>query len=286
LSETESRGHHWNLCVAATCDRFETACPRATDFNIFQFVAEKRPTWKTGDGKFLATHWSMVVASAEKDGSGDAVQAALTQLFRDYWSPLYAFVRRRGYATHDAQDLTQGFFAFLLESRAHGQADPRRGKFRSFLLASLKNFLANEWDKQQCLKRGGSYLFNSLEGIEAEERHLNGMADYLTPEKLFDRRWAQTILDRVLARLRGEYAAAGQPQRFEIGKEWLLGDNEKSGYAGAAATLGLEETGMRTLVHRLRRRFRELMRTEIAATVTSPEQLEEEIRSLFEALRG
>jgi DNA-directed RNA polymerase specialized sigma24 family protein len=166
----------------------------------------------------------MVVASAEQDGSPEIVQAALTQLCRDYWPPLYAFVRRRGFSPHDAQDLTQGFFAFLLENKGHGHADPRKGKFRSFLLAMLKNFLANEWDKQRRLKRGGGYVFSSLEEIEAEEHHLHGLADYLTPEKLFDRRWAQTVLDRVLARLRREYEAAGQPQRFELAKEWLLGD--------------------------------------------------------------
>jgi RNA polymerase sigma-70 factor (ECF subfamily) len=208
------------------------------------------------------------------------------QLYRDYWPPLYAFARRRGYSSHDAQDLTQGFFVQLLENQGYARANPERGKFRTFLLGALKNFLANEWDKLQRLKRGGGIVFTSLEEIAEEERQMQGAADYLTPEKLFDQRWAQTMLARVLARLRREYEVAGQPQRFEVGKEWLLGDRGQPAYATAAATLGLEETGVRTLVHRLRRRFRELLRMEIAATVEGPEQVEEELRSLFEALRG
>jgi RNA polymerase sigma factor (sigma-70 family) len=249
-------------------------------------VADEHLNWKTGAGEFVATQWSVIVASAKEGDSSEAAQKALAQLCRDYWHPLYAFVRRRGYSAHDAQDLTQGFFEHLLESKVQGHADRARGKFRSFLLTAFKNFLSNEWDKQQRLKRGGGYTFNSLEEMEAEERNLKGAADCSTPEKLFDRRWAETMIERVLTRLRGEYQAAGQPKRFEIGKEWLLGAPEKTGYADAAGALGLEETGVRTLVHRLRRRFRELMRAEIAATVTRPEQVEEEIRSLFEALKG
>ena len=215
-----------------------------------------------------------------------ASAAALETLCRGYWYPLYAFVRRRGYGAEDGRDLTQGFFAALLAKNMVAQADRERGKFRTFLLASLNHFLANEWDKARALKRGGDCVIASLDEQDAEHRYLHEPADGLTPEKLFDRRWAETVLELVFARLRGEFEAAGQGARFDECKPWLLGEKADCSYAEAAARLGIGEPGVRSIVSRLRRRFRELMRLEIAHTVGDPAEIDGEIRALFQALAG
>ena len=211
---------------------------------------------------------------------------ALETLCRGYWYPLYAFVRRRGHDAEDARDLTQGFFEALLTKNLVAQADRERGKFRTFLLGSLNHYLANEWDKRQALKRGGGYAIVSLHEQDIEDRYLHEPVDELTPERLFDRRWAETMLEMVFARLRSEFEASGQADRFDECKPWLLGDKTDCSYADAAARLGIGEPGVRSAVSRLRRRFRELMRAEIAQTVCEPGEVDEEIRALFQALAG
>ena len=215
-----------------------------------------------------------------------ASAAALETLCRAYWYPLYAFVRRRGFDAEDGRDLTQGFFEALLAKNLVASADRERGKFRSFLLGSLNHFLANEWDKRSALKRGGGHTIVSLDEQDAEERYLHEPADELSPEKLFDRRWAETMLEIVFARLRKEFADAGQVERFDECKPWLLGEKADCSYAEVAATLGIGEPGVRSVVSRLRKRFRELMRAEIAQTVGEPAEVDEEIRALFQALGG
>ena len=233
---------------------------------------------------FHTTRWSLVLQAGAVVTPASA--GALETLCRAYWAPLHAYVRRRGYGPEEARDLTQSFFAMVLAKDFFGEADRTRGKFRSFLLGSLHHFLLNEWDKARRLKRGGGQIIVSLDERDAEDRYLHEPMDHLSPEKCFDRRWAETVLERVLARLRGEYEKAGHGERFERCKPWLVGGEAEGSYAEVAAQLGLEETGVRTLVHRLRRRFRELTRAEIAETVSGPAEVEEEIRALFHALAG
>jgi DNA-directed RNA polymerase specialized sigma24 family protein len=223
-----------------------------------------------------------MAGGAEAAASKDALES----LCGTYWYPLYAYVRRRGFDSEDARDLTQDFFATLLAKNLFAEADRERGKFRSFLLGSLNHFLANEWDKRRALKRGGGATFLSLDAQDAEDRYLLEPMDELTPERLFDRRWAETLLEIVFARLRGEYEAAGHAARFDECKPWLMGDKADCSYEAAAARLGIGEEGVRSAVHRLRRRFRELMRAEIAHTVCDAGEIDDEIRALFQALSG
>ena len=232
---------------------------------------------------FHTTRWSMVLRAGD-DAQPAASAAALETLCRAYWYPLHAYVRRRGYGPEEARDLTQSFFAELLAKNLVGTADRHRGRFRSYLLGSLNNFLLNEWDKARRLKRGGGCTVVSLDERDAENRYLHEPADDLTPEKLFDRRWAETVLELVFAQLRREYENAGHGERFEQCKPWLLGGEAETSYATVAAHLGIAETGVRTFVSRLRRRFRELVRAEIAHTVSEPSEIDEEIRALFQAL--
>ena len=182
--------------------------------------------------------------------------------------------------------MTQGFFEALLAKNLVASADRERGKFRSFLLGSLNHFLANEWDKRSALKRGGGQAVVSLDEQDAEDRYLHEPADELSPEKLFDRRWAETMLEMVFVKLRRESEEAGQAARFDECKPWLLGEKEDCSYAEVAARLGIGEPGVRSVVSRLRKRFRELMRAEIAHTVSEPAEVDEEIRALFQALAG
>jgi DNA-directed RNA polymerase specialized sigma24 family protein len=240
-------------------------------------AADARPS------PFPNTQWTLVLAA----GSDASVSGpALESMCRAYWYPLYAYVRRRGHDVEDGRDLTQGFFVALLEKNLVAEADRARGKFRSFLLGALNHFLANEWDKSQRLKRGGGERVLSLDALTAEDRYQHEPADGLTPESLFDRSWAQTVLERVLAGLRGEFERAGQVDRFDACKPWLLGEKEDRSYAAVAEQLGLGEPGVRSIVHRMRRRFRELTRAEIAQTVTTPQEVDEEIQALFRALAG
>ncbi len=225
---------------------------------------------------FPTTLWT-VVLHAGRDEPAQA-QAALAQLCEGYWYPLYSFVRRRGGSPQDAEDLTQAFFAHLFEKRGLGRVEPQQGRFRTFLLASLKNFLANEWDRANALKRGGGRTVLSLQQESAESRYQLEPSHNLTPERLFERQWALTLLDRVLTALRDEYYGEGKGALFEELKPALIG--QAGGYADMAARLGQSEGAIKVAVHRMRRRYRELMKTRIAQTVGEG-QVEDELHYLL-----
>jgi RNA polymerase sigma-70 factor (ECF subfamily) len=224
-----------------------------------------------------------VVASAGRGDSAEA-RAALATLSESYWFPLYAFVRREGYSPDDAQDLIQAFFVRLLEKNYLAVADPERGRFRSFLLAALKHFLANQRKRGRAQKRGGGRAAISLDFPAAENRYRLEPADKLTPERLYEKRWALALLDRVLKRLRDELAAAGKPGRFDRLKQLLTGEPEADSYRQIAGELAMSEGAVKVAVHRLRRRYRELLEDEIAQTVAGPGELEEELRHLLSAV--
>jgi RNA polymerase sigma factor (sigma-70 family) len=235
-----------------------------------------------GAGTFALTHWSVVLAA----GSSDSTHArdALETLCRTYWHPIYVFVRRRGHSPHDAQDLTQGFFARFLEKNYLGGADRTKGRFRSFLLVCLKHFLANEWDKAGAQKRGAHPILIPIDVRSGETSYGLEPAESVTAEKMFERRWALTLLEQVLARLRAEYTGDGKTRTFEQLKSTLTGERRSVPYAEISARLGISEGAVKVAVHRLRQRYRELLREEIAHTVSGPEQVEDEIRALFAAL--
>jgi RNA polymerase sigma-70 factor (ECF subfamily) len=205
-------------------------------------------------------------------------------LCRAYWYPLYAFVRRQGVTPEDAQDLTQAFFERLIEKNFLADVQREKGRFRSFLLAALKHFLANEWDKSRAQKRGGGAVHVPIDTASDETRYGLEPAHLDTPEKLFERRWAITLLDRVLERLRDEHVKAGKAEWFEQLKPCLTAEKAALGYAELGARVGLSEGAVKVAVHRLRQRYRELLRSEIAETVDSPGEVDEELRHLFTAL--
>jgi len=211
---------------------------------------------------------------------------ALEKLCRAYWFPIYAFVRRQGHNPHDAQDLTQEFFARLLAKNQLAGADPNRGRFRSFLLAALKHFLANEWHKARAQKRGGGQVPIPIDASTAESKCGFEPSDNLTAEKIYERRWALTLLDQVLRRLRDEYVRDGKEKQFEQLKTTLTEVSRSVRYADIAAQLGTSEGAVKVAVHRLRQRYREVLRAEIKDTVASPGEVEDEIRNLFAALAG
>jgi len=211
-------------------------------------------------------------------------QAALQQLCRDYWQPIYVYVRRLGRSPEDAQDLTQEYFARLLERNVVARADPERGRFRSFLLASLKHFLAHEWEKARAQKRGGCVQLLPLAFDTAETGCAQPVAPDEPPDRAFDRQWALALLDVVLARLRREYTDSGRDALFVGLKDTLTGGRSEIPYRDLGARLGLSEGAVKVAAHRLRQRYRELLRAEIAQTVAGPEQVEGELRQLFAAL--
>jgi len=233
---------------------------------------------------FRTTHWSVVLAAGQ--ASTEQSAAALEKLCRTYWFPLYAFVRRQGHAPPEAQDLTQEFFSRLLAKNPLGTLQPAKGRFRSYLIASMKHLLANEWDRAHRQKRGGRVVTFSLDEKDAEERYVVEPADELTPEKIFERRWAEALLEQVLARLRVEFRAAGQEDRYELLKPFLVGDDDPGPGEELAARLGLGVSGAKSAIRRLRQRYGELFREEIAQTVESEEEIDAEIRHLFAALSG
>lgn len=235
-----------------------------------------------GGGRFTTTHWSLVLAAAGTEDSQG--REALARLCQIYWYPLYAFVRRQGHTPHDAQDLTQEFFARLLEKDYLGGVDRSKGRFRSFLLAALKHFLSKEWARAKALKRGGGHAPAPLDATGAENRYRCEPQDNATPEKLFERRWALTLLDLVLTRLSEEYETAGKRALFEQLQGCLTGDRHLLPYGELAARLGMTEGAVKVSVHRLRRRYRRLLRDEIAQTVAGPAEIDDEIRQLFSAL--
>ncbi len=228
---------------------------------------------------FATTHWTAVVAAGGR--SAPEAGVALEELCRTYWFPLYAYVRRRGHTREDAEDLTQAFFARFLEKNYLGGLSGERGKFRAFLLASLNHFLANEWDRSQRQKRGGGMAALSLDWQGADTRYQIDPADHLSPDKVYDRVWAVTLLERVLGRLRAENVSDGRAEAFETLKPFLTSGTGAVPYAEAAAALNTTEPAVRVSVHRLRRRYRELLREEIRQTLSDPTQVEEEMRALF-----
>ena len=236
--------------------------------------------------KFHSTHWSVVLTAAHDQTP--AGQAALAQLYRSYWYPLYAHVRRRGYNPDDAQDLTQSFFLHLLERRRLARADRDKGRFRSYLLASLQNFLSTAERRERTIKRGGLCTFVSLDAQAVEQRYqLEPLDDSaLSAEQMFDARWALTLLNRAMASVQAQYEARGKGKIFETLKGFLpSGSKAETGcYNEAAATLGVSEASINTLIHRLRQQYAVALRSEVARTVSEPGAIEEEIRLLCEAL--
>jgi RNA polymerase sigma-70 factor (ECF subfamily) len=225
---------------------------------------------------FATTHWSVVLAAGQSADSHSS--AALEQLCRIYWYPLYAYVRRRGHSLEDAQDLTQEFLARLLAKHGLDNVHPNKGRFRSFLLASLNHFLANDWDKAQALKRGGGTMAISLD--DAETRYRLEPREEMSPERIFERQWALALLAQVAARLRESYQAADNGPLFEALQIYLTGEKGLPPYRETAGQLGLSLEAVKKAVERLRRRYGELLREEIAHTVSDPAEVDEEIRHL------
>jgi RNA polymerase sigma-70 factor (ECF subfamily) len=228
---------------------------------------------------FRTTHWSVVLAAGQED-SPEAVDA-LTRLCRTYWYPLYVYVCRKGHSPEDAQDLTQEFFRHLLEKRLFAWADRERGRFRNFLLTALKHFLINQWEKTRAVQRGGRCAFVSLQEENAAERFQAEPADDVTPEKAYEKRWAATLLEAVLRQLGVEADAGGRRTLFEKLKDYLWGESDSTSYASIALELGLTPTAVKVAAHRLRQRFREVLRAEIAHTVAREEDIDDELRHLF-----
>ena len=251
-------------------DRPHTHAPSATE-----------PT--PSPGRFAVTRWTLVLNAAQR-GETQAAAPALAELCRLYWPPLYAYARRSGHPTHAAEDVTQAFFARLLARDGLANVAPQKGRFRSFMLAAFKHFLANERDKARAFKRGGGAIHIAIDADAAEALYACEPADLLTPDRLFDRQWALTVLDRVLARLRAEQGTPEAMHRFAALEPALAAESGAVGYAELAAGLGMTEGAVKVAVHRLRRRYRELLRADIADTVADPSQVEEEIRSLIAAL--
>jgi RNA polymerase sigma-70 factor (ECF subfamily) len=233
---------------------------------------------------FQTTHWSPVVAAGSDDSRRS--RAALATLCETYWYPLYAYVRRRGANPDDARDLTQGFLVSLLERRDFEKLRQDRGRFRSFLLASLQHFLLNDAAHRQTQKRGGGVSIVPLELENAEGRYSIEPVDRCTPETLYERRWALLVIERVLARLRMEWDAEGRASEFDVLKSCLLGEAPPGGYTTLAERLSTSEGAVRVAVHRLRRKFQSRLKQEIADTVVSPDDVDDEIRYLIQALNA
>lgn len=233
---------------------------------------------------FATTHWSVVLAAGRNDTT--RAHDALAKLCCAYWYTLYAHARRRGCSPLDAQDFTQEFFAHLIEHQSLVAADPQRGRFRSFLLAAMNNFLDREWAKARAKKRGGGKHLLSLDWAAAERRFDLEPVDASSPDKIFDRHWAMEVLDNVLTQLEAEYRREDKMELFLALKHTLMGTRESQPYATLAAGLNMEEGAIKVGVHRLRKRYRELIRTEIADTVASPEEIGGEMKHLLDALAG
>ena len=244
-------------------------------------MSDPRST-QASDARFPTTHWSRVIRAG--DACTPAAREALAELCASYWYPVYAFIRRQGHEPHQAQDLTQAFFVHLLEKGILAAADPSRGRFRSFVRTACAHFLADERDRARARKRGGGRAVLSIDARDAEGRYLREPAHNLTPERLFERTWALTLLDRVLERLGGEYERAGQAAQFEQLKVVLTAGPRSVPYATVAARLGMAEGTVQGAVHRLRKRYRAILLDEIAATLDDPSGVEEEVRALFEVL--
>ncbi len=231
---------------------------------------------------FPTTHWSVVLAAGrERSPQGDA---ALETLAQAYWYPIYAFVRREGYAAAEAQDLTQAFFARLLERNYPAQADRTKGRFRSFLLLTLRHFLSDERERAEAAKRGGGCVLLSLDEERSERQYGTEPADMDTPETLFERRWAETILARAQSRLAEEYAASGKEAIYQVLRGFQPGEQRSLSYLQAAQRLATTESAVKALIHRMRSRHQQLVRNEIAQTVASAEDVDDELRHLIAVL--
>lgn len=239
-------------------------------------------TLQDGGASFATTHWSLVAQSALTDVP--KATDALAQLCETYWPPVYSFVRRRGYAPSDAQDLTQSFFAYFLRTKGYARTDRLHGKFRSFLLASVKNFLADNWDRNQAIKRGGAYEFVSLDQETAEAFYDSETASDSTAERLFELRWAKTLTAGALNSLRLELEAEGKLQLFDQLKSFVAGGSVLPSYDDASARSGLPRATVKTHVHRLRQRYREIVRREVARTVSTPHEVDDELHYLCNVL--
>jgi RNA polymerase sigma factor (sigma-70 family) len=242
----------------------------------------KTSSWGAG-GQFAATRWSIVLAAGGAE-AGTGRRKALEELARAYWVPLYAYIRRQGGTHEQAEDLTQEYFSRLLEKDYLASVDRSKGKFRSFLLASLKHFLANERDRTRARKRGGGLAHIALDSLSAAARYALEPADEMTPERLFDRQWALAVLEEVLGRLREQYRREGKADLFEGLKGCLTAGADQPPHAEIARKLGLSPGAVKVAAHRLRRRYRELLRDEIAQTVASPQDVQEEIAYLLNCL--
>jgi RNA polymerase sigma-70 factor (ECF subfamily) len=246
----------------------------------FQKAPQAEPTDGVNptEAWFATTHWSVVLAAGQQISAlaGEALEA----LCRSYWTPVYAYLRRNGQAYAEAQDLTQEFFAWLLQHEVIGAADRERGRFRSFLLGTLRHFLSAERERSTALKRGGDSIIMSWDEFSPEQRQRFEPMDAATPEDVFDRRWAVTVLERAMTRLRAEQEAAGKAAEFDLLKALLLGDKSDEGQAALAESLALTPGALRVALHRLRQRFREIVRSEVAHTVANPAVIDEEIRHL------
>jgi RNA polymerase sigma factor (sigma-70 family) len=231
---------------------------------------------------FATTHWSVVMLAAAPDSS--RAFGALEKLCRTYWLPLYSYVRRRGFNPHDAQDLTQGFFVRLLTMNSFSGVRREKGKFRTFLLAALNHFLSDELDRARAQKRGGGQAIISIDENEAEDRYLQGVSLEPEPEKAFDRRWGLTVLEEALARLRQEYLASNRSETFEYLRLYLSKEVSPGDYDSIAPRLGMTPNAVGVAVHRMRQRYRECIRLELAQTVASPQDLDEEMNYLFSVL--
>lgn len=235
-----------------------------------------------GAREFQTTRWSLVLV-AQHAGDGVQAQQALSDICRDYWYPLYAFVRRRGHAPHDAQDLTQAFFASLLEAGSTA-ADPRRGRFRSYLLGALKHFLANEFHRANAQKRGGGQAMMEWDALDGESRYELEPREHCDAEALYDRRWAMDVLERAMKRLRGEFAAKQDEASFDVLKGTLSG--VELAREVMAERLGLSEGALKVAVYRLRQRYRDVVRAEVGETVQSSADVDDEMRHLISVLRA
>ncbi len=237
-----------------------------------------------GPREFATTHWSLVVAARPNEASQTRARKALEELCRAYWYPLYAFVRFRGHSSDDAQDLTQAFFARIIETGGFASAAPGRGRFRSYLLGALKHFLANEWHRGQTQKRGGQVQFIEWDALDPEDRYAGASEQPDNPDHLFDREWALETVAGALHTLRAEMVKAGKSEQFVAFKGSLTGEDDSS-REEIAARLGMSEGAVKVAVHRLRQRFRKLLRAAIAETVSDEVDLDEEMRYLVAVLR-
>jgi len=251
------------------------------EVNCFMSLEQSEPSAESVPpmaAQFATTHWSVVLKAGEEQST--EAPEALERLCRTYWYPLHAFVRRSGYDPETAKDLTQSFFERFIEKNYLKDVDCRKGRFRSFLLAALRHFLANEWDRQHTVRRGGRYRFVELDEAWIERCERQDAAMALTPERLYERRWALAVLDTVKGKLAADYAEAGKARLFDVLQVYLTGEAGEAPYSEAAGHLGMSLDAVKKAVERLRRRYGELLREEIAHTVAHPGEIEDEIRHL------